>query len=99
MHNDALSVKPAAHMVYDVMAPRLQDREMFDRFLLNMLDSLDSAPLERIHNMLKMFIVEPHPYDKTEEQLAAELSRLVTAGKLATSGGMYRIDRSEGKNK
>jgi anaphase-promoting complex subunit 2 len=73
----------------------LQDRAVFDQYVLGMLANFDGMPLDRIHNMLKMFVQEPHPYDKTQEQLSDELARLVGCGKLVASGNMYRIVRSE----
>ena len=73
----------------------LQDRAVFDQYVLGMLANFDGMPLDRIHNMLKMFVQEPHPYDKTQDQLSDELARLVGSGKLVASGNMYRIVRSD----
>jgi anaphase-promoting complex subunit 2 len=72
-----------------------QERAVFDQYVLGMLANFDSMPLDRIHNTLKMFVQEPHLYDKTQEQLSDELSRLVGAGKLVASGSMYRIVRAD----
>ena len=58
-------------------------------FILGMLANFDALPLDRVHNMLKMFASDP-PYDNTMEQLAAFLGRLVADEKLALEGGMYR---------
>lgn len=60
-----------------------------------MLSNFDGLPLDRIQNMLKMFVQAPHPYDKTQEQLSEELARLVGAGKLVATAGMYRIVRAD----
>ncbi len=68
---------------------------MFDQYILGMLANFDGMPLDRIHNMLKMFVQDPHPYDKSPEQLSDMLSRLVTLGKLSVGGGIFRIVRSE----
>lgn len=68
---------------------------MFDQYILGMLANFDGMPADRIHNMLKMFVQEPHAYDRSEEQLAAMLARLVAQGKLSASGGLYRIVRSD----
>ena len=58
-------------------------------FVLGMLANFDALPLDRVHNMLKMFVADP-PYDKTIEQLAGLMGRLVADEKLALEGGMYR---------
>jgi len=48
-----------------------------------------AVPLDRVHNMLKMFASDP-PYDKSLEQLGAYMSRLVADEKLSVEGGTYR---------
>ena len=58
-------------------------------FVLGMLANFDALPLDRVHNMLKMFASDP-PYDKSMEQLAAFMGSLVADEKLALDGGMYR---------
>jgi anaphase-promoting complex subunit 2 len=78
-----------------VSALTLQELAVFDQYVLGMLANFDSMPLDRIHNMLKMFVQDPHPYDKTQDQLSEELSRLVGDGKLLANGNMYRIVRSD----
>lgn len=60
-----------------------------DPFILGMLTNFDSLPLDRIHNMLKMFATDP-PYDKTLEQLGAYMARLVTDDKVVVEGGLYK---------
>lgn len=48
-----------------------------------------AVPLDRVHNMLKMFASDP-PYDKSLEQLGAYMARLVADEKLSLEGGTYR---------
>jgi anaphase-promoting complex subunit 2 len=60
-----------------------------DPFILGMLTNFDALPLDRIHNMLKMFASDP-PYDKTLEQLGAYMSRLVADDKVMVAGGVYK---------
>ena len=48
-----------------------------------------AVPLDRVHNMLKMFASDP-PYDKSLEQLGAYMGRLVADEKLSLEGGTYR---------
>lgn len=66
-----------------------QDMAVYEQFVMGMLSNLDALPLERIHNLLKMFVTEP-PYDKSAEQLAAFMGRLVADEKLVLEGSLYR---------
>ena len=62
-----------------------------------MLTNLESLSLDRIHNMLKMFLPSSgseQGYDFTEVELRRFLSRLIEEGKLECSGGQYKIRRS-----
>ena len=48
-----------------------QDMAVYETYIMGMLTNFDAGmPLDRIHNMLKMFVVDP-PYDKSADQLAA----------------------------
>lgn len=61
----------------------------FETYIMGMLTNFDALPLDRIHNMLKMFAVQP-PYDKGMEELAGYLARLVAEEKLVLEGGLYK---------
>ena len=62
---------------------------MYEQYVLGMLSNFTAGlPLERIHNMLKMFVTEP-AYDKTAAQLEAFLGRMVNEEKLAFSADVY----------
>jgi len=61
----------------------------FEPFVLGMLTNFDALPLDRIHNMLKMFVVDP-PYDRTIEQLSAFMSKLSTEDKVVLEGSVYK---------
>ena len=57
-----------------------------------MLTNLGSLPLERIHNMLKMFVVDPATkYDKSEEQLGAFLMKLVEQDVLEYTNSPFKL--------
>ena len=56
---------------------------------MGMLTNFDALPLDRVHNMLKMFVSDP-PYDKSLEQLGAYMAQLVADEKLSLDGGTYR---------
>jgi len=66
------------------------------QYVLGMLTNLESLPLQRIHNMLKMFVPASGPdrgYDRTEHELQRFLHLLVDDGKLEHSAGQYKIHR------
>ena len=63
---------------------------MYEQYIMGMLTNFDSGlPLDRIHNMLKMFCSTP-PYDRSAEQLAGFLTSLVAADKIACEGAVYK---------
>ncbi|KAA6417838.1 MAG: anaphase-promoting complex subunit 2-like [Trebouxia sp. A1-2] len=67
-----------------------QDMAVYETYIMGMLTNFDAGmPLDRIHNMLKMFVVDP-PYDKSADQLAAFLGRLVADEKLVMQGDLFR---------
>lgn len=71
---------------------RARDRESL---VVGMLTNFPSLPLDRIHNMLKMFVSEP-PYDKTADQLEGFLTHLVAEEKLVLEGTQYRRRTANG---
>lgn len=62
---------------------------VYESYVMGMLTNFDALPLDRIHNMLKMFVAEP-AYDKSAAQLQAFLSKLVAQDKLVCEGSMYK---------
>jgi anaphase-promoting complex subunit 2 len=67
--------------------------QVYESYITGMLTNFEALPLDRIHNMLKMFVsTGEHKYDKRVEELAAFLNRLVDQEKLECSGdGVYRL--------
>ena len=62
---------------------------MYEQYIMGMLTNFEAGlPLDRIHNMLKMF-VPGQAYDKNNEQLSAFLGQLVAKEKLRVSGNVY----------
>ncbi len=60
-------------------------------FVLGMLTNFDALPLDRIHNFLKMFVNNTEGgYSLTLEELSTFLSRMVSAGKIAAEGNVFR---------
>ncbi|XRB12947.1 anaphase-promoting complex subunit 2 [Pseudoscourfieldia marina] len=62
---------------------------VYESYIMGMLTNFDSLSLERIHNMLKMFVVSPK-YDKSQAELSKFLQRLVTDETLMYDGGMFK---------
>ncbi|CAG9466528.1 unnamed protein product [Pedinophyceae sp. YPF-701] len=63
---------------------------MYQQYIVGMLTNFDGLPLARIHNMLKMFVMDAK-FDKSEEQLAAFLGALVSDGVLRKEGDEYHL--------
>ncbi|CAI7888463.1 unnamed protein product, partial [Closterium sp. NIES-54] len=61
-------------MVASLEAQRKQESAVHESFITGMLTTFDGLPIERIHNMLKMFVSDP-PYDRSLAQLHAFLGR------------------------
>ncbi|QDZ24626.1 subunit 2 of anaphase-promoting complex [Chloropicon primus] len=86
--------KPHAHTKPDlsVMSQEQQmemNMKVYESYVMGMVTNLESLPLEKIHNMLKMFVLEP-VYDKTIQELEAFLAKLVNDNKLTFDGIVYR---------
>jgi anaphase-promoting complex subunit 2 len=63
---------------------------VFEQYVMGMLTNFEGGlPLNRIHNMLKMFVVEP-PYDKTSEQLEGFLRQLIAEEKIQIEGSLFK---------
>jgi len=59
-------------------------------YVVGMLTNFKTLPLDRIHNMLKMFVTDP-PYTKSLAELRAILDTLVANDKLNSEGSDYTI--------
>lgn len=57
-------------------------------FITGMLTNFDALPLERIHNMLKMFVTDP-PYDRSIEDLSKFLGSLTDT--IMLEGKNYKL--------
>ena len=85
---------PASFQTYILMClttsvRTMQEMKVYEQYIMGMLTNFSAGlPLDRIHNMLKMFVSEP-PYDKSAAQLEAFLGRLVNEEKLAFASDLY----------
>ena len=72
------------------------EMRVYEQYVFGMLTNLESLPLGRIHNMLRMFVPAQgadRGYDRSEAELQRFLNRLVEDGKLEQSGGQFKIKR------
>ncbi|KAL1131096.1 hypothetical protein AAG570_012333 [Ranatra chinensis] len=75
---------------------REEELQVFWSYIVGMLTNLDSLPPERIHQMLKMFVVAsqgPSSAECSLQQLRHFLDRKVREHKLLFSGGFYRLPK------
>jgi anaphase-promoting complex subunit 2 len=70
-----------------------EDLEVYESYICGMLTNLGQLPLERIHNMLKMFVTGSDvKYNKTPQQLSIFLKHLCKQEKLECGpDGMYKL--------
>ena len=65
-----------------------QDAAVYEGYIIGMLTNFSSLSVDRIHNMLKMFMPE---YDKNERQLSTILRGMVASDKLVfDDDGLYK---------
>jgi len=73
------------------------EMRVYEQYVIGMLTNLESLPLGRIHNMLRMFVPAQgteRGYDRSEAELQRFLNRLVEDGKLEVSAGQFKIRAS-----
>ena len=71
-----------------------KEMHVYESYIVGMLRNFNSLPLDRIHNMLKMFVSSgEHKYDKEIESLEQFLDSLCKQEKLETDGLMYSLPK------
>ncbi|PNF17763.1 hypothetical protein B7P43_G06880 [Cryptotermes secundus] len=74
---------------------REEELQVFWSYIVGMLTNLDLMPLDRIHQMLKMFASQgPTAVECSLQELRHFLDRKVREHKLLFSGGFYRLPKS-----
>ncbi|XP_012279074.1 anaphase-promoting complex subunit 2 [Orussus abietinus] len=74
---------------------REEELQVFWSYIVGMLTNLDSMPLERIHQMLKMFASQgPGTVECGLPELRQFLDRKVREHELLFSGGLYKLPKS-----
>lgn len=63
----------------------------FENYILGILTNFSAVSLDRLHNLLRVFVVgEPKYEGRSQEQLAAFLAHLQAGGKVEADNGVYR---------
>lgn len=74
---------------------REEELQVFWSYIVGMLTNLDSLPIERIHQMLKMFASQgPGAVECGLPELRQFLDRKVREHQLLLSGSFYRLPKS-----
>ena len=66
-----------------------KENKMYESYVMTMLTNNESLQLERIHNMLKMFMIEPK-YNKTLIELETFLEGMMEREKVVFEAGAYK---------
>jgi anaphase-promoting complex subunit 2 len=76
-----------------VAAQEEEEMEVYESYICGMVTNLGQLPLERIHNMLKMFVTGSDvKYNKTPQQLSIFLKHLCKQERLECGpDGMYKL--------
>lgn len=76
-----------------VAAQEEEEMEVYESYICGMLKNLGQLPLDRIHNMLKMFVAGSDvKYNKTPQQLSSFLKHLCKEEKIECGpDGMYKL--------
>ncbi|KAH8403692.1 hypothetical protein KR215_001414 [Drosophila sulfurigaster] len=70
---------------------REEELQVFWSYIVGMLTNLDSMPIDRIHQMLKLFASNGGGVEFTQDELKHFLQRKVREHKLLFSGGVYQL--------
>ena len=72
---------------------REEELQVFWSYIVGMLTNLDSLPLERIHQMLKMFASHGPGVEFSQEELKNFLQRKVREHALIFASGVYQLPK------
>ncbi|EDW01938.1 anaphase-promoting complex subunit 2 [Drosophila grimshawi] len=70
---------------------REEELQVFWSYIVGMLTNLDCMPIDRIHQMLKLFASHSGGVEFTQDELKHFLQRKVREHKLLFSGGVYQL--------
>lgn len=72
---------------------REEELQVFWSYIVGMLTNLDSMPLERIHQMLRMFASHGPGVEFSQEELKNFLQRKVREHALVFTAGVYQLPK------
>lgn len=73
---------------------REKELQVFWSYIVGMLTNLDSLPLDRIHQMLKMFALQTPGTECSLQELRQFLGTKVRKHQLVLHGGMYKLPKT-----
>ncbi|XP_053674106.1 anaphase-promoting complex subunit 2-like [Anopheles nili] len=88
--NEGCEEEEAESAMESASDQREEELQVFWSYIEAMLTNLDSLPLDRIHQMLKMFASQ---VDFTQDELKHILQRKVREHKLVYAGGVYQLPK------
>jgi anaphase-promoting complex subunit 2 len=81
--DDAHTASTAEDRIVAEMGP-------FENYIIGLLTNCGSLPLDRLHNMLRVFVVgEPKYEGRSQEQLGAFLAIMAGHSKIEANNGVY----------
>ncbi|KFB48040.1 AGAP005048-PA-like protein [Anopheles sinensis] len=89
--NDVCDEDEAESAMESASDQREEELQVFWSYIEAMLTNLDSLPLDRIHQMLKLFASQ---VDFTQDELKSILQRKVREHKLVYAGGVYQLPKT-----
>uniref|UniRef100_A0AAG5DBB4 Anaphase-promoting complex subunit 2 n=1 Tax=Anopheles atroparvus TaxID=41427 RepID=A0AAG5DBB4_ANOAO len=89
--NDVCEEDEAESAMESASDQREEELQVFWSYIEAMLTNLDSLPLDRIHQMLKLFASQ---VDFTQDELKNILQRKVREHKLVYAGGVYQLPKA-----
>lgn len=92
LNGELLNNEPAMDQLEEVVeeTSRPNGYDSFAPIIMNMLRNMEVMPIDKIHNMLRLFAQNPK-YDKTMQELGFILNELVQEGLVDFDSGLYRI--------
>jgi len=95
LSTDIVEEEEAESVMASASDQREEELQVFWSYIVGMLTNLDSLPIERIHQMLKMFASQgPGAVECGLPELRQFLDRKVREHQLLLSGSFYRLPKS-----
>lgn len=92
-HHHDVEDDEAESAMASVSDQREEELQVFWSYIVGMLTNLDSLPLERIHQMLKMFASHGPGVEFSQEELKNFLQHKVREHALVFAAGVYQLPK------